>query len=340
MIVLGLFPWLNRVVVGLGLPFVPAGMLLLFTLAIITGAITLPFDLYSTFVVERRFGFSTITPGLWLVDLIKSLLIAGILLGVLMAVFLALMQRFPYTWWIFVWAFYAFFQLLMLWIYPVLIAPVFNTFKPVEDKELKDSITELAHRVGLSVTGVFSMDAGLRSRHSNAYFTGIGKAKRIVLYDTLLGTNTQGEILAVLGHELGHFKLGHIRKQIIFSLAIALGCLYGIYWLLQWAQLYSAFGLSGAPAYAGLGLLMLVASPFAFFLSPAAGWLSRRFERQADDFAFALCGESDSLVRALKRLATDNLANLHPHPVYAWFYYSHPPLNQRIEHLKDMGFKS
>jgi STE24 endopeptidase len=189
-------------------------------------------------------------------------------------------------------------------------------------------------RAGFRFGGLYKMDASARSRHTNAYFTGIGKTKRIVLFDTLMGTHTPEEILAVLAHELGHLKKGHVKKQLIGSIILSLLGFYLTSLFLMWPLLYDTFGFTGIIPYAGLFLLALIAKPFGFFLMPIGAMISRRFERQADAYAYSVTGTTKPLTQALKRLARDNLANLHPHPLYAWFYYSHPPLAQRIEALE------
>jgi STE24 endopeptidase len=190
-------------------------------------------------------------------------------------------------------------------------------------------------RTGFRFGGLFKMDASVRSRHTNAYFTGIGKTKRIVLFDTLLNTHTHEEIASVLAHELGHMKLGHVRKQIIASIGFSLVGFYLTSLFIAWPLLYNTFGFPQLIPFAGLFILSLIAKPFSFFFTPIGSMISRRFERQADKFAYDLTGTAKPMIQALKRLAKDNLSNLHPHPLYAWFYYSHPPLVERVEALEE-----
>jgi STE24 endopeptidase len=232
------------------------------------------------------------------------------------------------------WMFYAGFQLLMTVLYPLIIAPLFNKFDPLDDPLITGGVMSLMEKAGLKAKGVYRVDALKRSRHSNAYFTGLGRSRRIVLFDSLLSSHTPDEILAVLAHEIGHWKKGHIRLQLCGVLLISLAVLYGAYLLIGWPVLYASFGIPHQAPYVGLLLLGFLMQPVVFFLSPLGGMISRAFERQADDFARALTGQSDPLIRALKRLSTDNLSNLHPHPLYAWFYYTHPPLVERIERLR------
>lgn len=336
LILSGFLPLLSGTALLSGLHPVPAGLVFIFSCSILLGLLEIPFDLYSTFVIEKRFGFSTITFALWLKDLIKSLLISSVLMGIVLAIFLILLHSMPQMWWLPAWAFFVLFQLAITWLYPRVIAPLFNRFEPVEDESLRGRIDDLLERAGLHLKGLFKMDASTRSRHSNAYFTGIGKYKRIVLFDTLISSHTTEEISSVLAHELGHLKKGHIRKQLAASIIISLILLYGTSRLLNWPLLYETFGFSGIIPYAGLFLLTCLIKPFSFFLVPLSSMVSRHFERQADAYALKLTGTTVPMAQALRRLARENLANLHPHPLYAWFYYSHPPLVERIEALEHM----
>jgi STE24 endopeptidase len=227
----------------------------------------------------------------------------------------------------------------MLWLYPIAIAPLFNRYEPVRNEDLKDRIISLMEKAGLRVKGVYQVDASRRSRHSNAYFTGIGRTKRIVLYDTLLGSHGTDEILSVLAHEVGHWKRRHVLKQLLFIEVASLVVFYVLYRLLQWPLLYGTFGFAQTVPYAGLFVVGALLKPIPFFLTPVGSAVSRRFEREADDYAFSLTGTAVPLAAALKRLAKENLANLHPHPLYAWFYYSHPPLAERIARLQSMEAK-
>jgi len=330
----GFLPYLAGTHLLSGLNPVLAGIVFMFACSFLLGVIEVPFDLYGTFVIERRFGFSTITFKLWLKDQIKTLLLSGLIMGIILAVFLELLYSLPRLWWLPAWVCFVLFQLLLTWLYPKVIAPLFNKFETIEDETLKKSIGELLERAGFHLTGLFKMDASTRSRHTNAYFTGIGKFKRIVLFDTLINTHTPEEITAVLAHELGHLKKGHVRKQLAASVVLSLAVLYVVAKLLAWPALYMTFGFQTIIPFAGLFLITIIGKPFTFFFIPIGSMISRRYERQADAYARELTGSTVPLARALKRLAKDNLANLHPHPLYAWFYYSHPPLAQRIEALE------
>jgi len=240
------------------------------------------------------------------------------------------------VWWFWAWVFFILFEIMLLWLYPVLIAPLFNKYEPIKDELLKEKITALLDKVGLKAKGIYQVDAGKRSRHTNAYFTGIGKSKRIVLYDTLLASHSPEEIIAVLAHEIGHWKKKHIIKQLFFMIGVSLVLLYLVYLVVGSPVLYSAFRIHHAPVYVGLFLVSLYLSALRFFLSPVTAAVMRRYEREADRMAFELTGNSQPMINALKRLAKDNLSNLHPHPFYVRFYYSHPPLIERIEFLQAM----
>jgi STE24 endopeptidase len=332
----GLLPLLVGILLSWNLHFILSGLIFFGTLALLSGILDIPFSLYSTFVIEKRYGFSTITARLWITDLIKGLLLSAILMGILLGAMLALVYYAEHTWWLWAWLVFSAFQMLIVWLYPVLIAPLFNKFEPIENDALKEAIIALMAKVGLKTGGVFQIDAGKRSKHTNAYFTGLGKTKRIVLYDTLLKSHASEEILSVLAHEAGHWKKRHIIKQLILTETFSLVFLYLVYRLIDWSLLYQTFGFAEKLPYVGLLLIAALFGPAAFFLTPMGAMLTRRFEREADDFCYDLVGTTIPMINALKRLAKDNLANLHPHPLYAWFYYSHPPLIERIARLLRM----
>ncbi|TRZ75228.1 MAG: M48 family peptidase [Deltaproteobacteria bacterium] len=332
----GFLPWLLSLILFGNLHFVLSGLIFLGVIVMLSGLLGVPFTLYNTFVIEKRHGFSTITFKLWLTDLMKGLVVSTILMMLLLGSFLSLLYYAPKTWWFWVWLVFAIFQLLMLWLYPVLIAPLFNKYEPVKDESLKDAIVALMARVGLKTEGVYQVDEGKRTKHTNAYFTGLGKTKRIVLFDTLLEAHAPDEILSVLAHEIGHWKKKHILMQLVFMEAASLFGFYLAYKLVDWPLMHQTFGFHEVIPYVGLLLLGILFGPLFFFISPVWAMITRKFEREADEFAFGLTGTNKPFTDALKRLAKDNLANLHPHPFYAWFYYSHPPLTERIARLLQM----
>ena len=332
----GALPWLCGTIESWGLHAVWSGTLFFGILYGVSVLLDIPFSLYSTFVIEKKHGFSTITPQLWLIDLVKSLAVSVILMALLFIPFFALIHWLPQSWWFATWVFFALFQMLMIWLYPLVIAPLFNKYVPVKDDDLRERIMAMAGNAGLKAEGIFEVDAGKRSRHSNAYFTGLGRSKRIVLFDTLLATHSHDEIVAVLAHEIGHWKLRHVLKQLILMEVVALAGFYLVFRLMGWPFLYETFGFAGPLPYAGLLLAAIVLKPAAFFLTPIGAVVSRTYERDADRYVLGLIGSTRFLAQALKRLAKENLANLHPHPAYVAFYYSHPPLAERVERLLNM----
>jgi len=332
----GLLPWLDRAIRTLELPWILSGLAFFGLLGLAGAVLDIPFRLWGTFVIERRWGFSTISWKTWLADLAKEAILAALLMGPLLGALLALVQYAPRTWWFWTWLLFVLFQLLALWLYPVWIAPLFNRFEPLRDEELRRAVLEAAGRAGIAVEGVYQVDAGRRSRHTNAYFTGFGRTRRIVLYDTLLASHERDEIVAVLAHEIGHWKLRHVAKRLAAMIFLSLGVLFAVSLALDKLLLYRTFGFSQPSAYAGLFLLSVLLQPLQTALRPLGAIVSRRFEREADRFAFALTGMTGPLIAALRRLAKDNLTNLHPHPLYAFFHYSHPPLAERIASLEAM----
>ena len=311
---------------------------------LISGLIDLPATLYQTFVIEQRFGFNQMTPRLWLLDLLKSTLI-GTLIGLpIAAAILWLMGAAGALWWLWAWALWMVFNLLLMVVYPTFIAPLFNKFQPLQDEALKARVTALMQRCGFSAKGLFVMDGSRRSAHANAYFTGFGAAKRVVFYDTLLHQLSPGEVEAVLAHELGHFKHRHILKRmlLLFTLSLAGFALLG--WLMAQEWFYTGLGVrpglsmlvSNVPAasHDALALLLfLLAVPvFTVFLAPMFAYLSRRDEFQADAYAMAQA-DGGQLAAALLKLYEDNASTLTPDPVYVKFYYSHPPASERLARL-------
>ncbi|MEN6507233.1 MAG: M48 family metallopeptidase [Smithella sp.] len=334
-----LLPLGIRWLAGINIHLIVQALIFFAALALIGGTASLPFDIYHTFVLERKYGFSTITWKLWLMDLFKSVLLSAILMTIIVGFLMAFVTYLPNSWWFWGWVFFTLFQLTLLWLYPVLIAPLFNKFEPIRDEALKEKIVALLARAGLEAKGIYQVDEGRRSKHTNAYFTGIGKTKRIVLYDTLLASHTHEEIVSVLAHEIGHWKKKHILKQLAFMITASLFLFYFVYFASGYPPLFRAFGIDHTPVYAGLFLVSLYLGAAGFFLAPLGAAVTRRFEREADRMAYNLTGTSRPMISALKRLAKDNLSNLHPHPWYVVFYYSHPPLTERIEYLQAMDYK-
>ena len=304
--------------------------------ALIGGALDLPFELYSTFRIEQQFGFNRMTWKLYVADMLKGIFV-GALIGLpIAALMLWLMGAAGGLWWLWAWGAWMGFNLLVLVLYPTVIAPLFNKFVPLADESLKARVQALMARCGFAAKGLFVMDGSKRSAHANAYFTGFGAAKRVVFFDTLLGKLTAGEVEAVLAHELGHFKHKHVIKRVVAMFAISLAGFALLGWVSTRAWFYSALGATssvGVPNDAlALLLFMLVVPVFGFFIGPLFARLSRRHEFEADAYACAQASGAE-LAAALLKLHEDNAATLTPDPLYASFYYSHPPASQRLAAL-------
>jgi len=310
---------------------------LLGAVAAIGGLIEMPLDAWSTFRIEQRFGFNRMTWRLYLTDAAKGVLM-GVLIGApIAALVLWIMGAAGPWWWLWAWLAWTAFQLLMLVLYPTVIAPMFNKFQPLADPTLAERVKALMARCGFAAKGLFVMDGSKRSAHSNAYFTGLGAAKRVVFYDTLLGRLTPGEVEAVLAHELGHFKLRHVPKRMLGLFAASLGALALLGWLAQQQWFFTGLGVTpnlAAPNDAlALLLLLFALPPFGFLLVPLASAWSRKHEFEADAYACAQASGRE-LAQALVKLHEDNAGTLTPDPLYAKFYYSHPPAAERLAALE------
>ena len=312
-------PWLGVLVIG--------------SVVLIIQLVNLPFSLWRTFRLEQRFGFNRTTPALFLADLARNLALALALGGPLVLATLALMGWAGRWWWVWVWGLWLAVMWLAAWAWPAFIAPLFNRFSPLEDEALRARIEALLARCGFASRGVFVVDNSRRSSHGNAYFTGIGRHKRIVFFDTLLERLAHPEVEAVLAHELGHFRLKHVRKRLLLSVATMFVGLAVLGWLARQGGFYTALGVPTPSTHAALLLFVLVVPVFTFFVTPLGALWSRRHEFEADAFAsrHASAGE---LATALVKLHRDNASTLTPDPVYVAFYYSHPPPLSRITRLR------
>ncbi len=321
---------------GLSRSFVANGVLFVAGLSLATALLEIPAQLYADFRIEARHGFNRQTPALWWGDWLKSTLLSLLLTSALSAGAFALVQGTPHTWWLWVSALIASVSLLMTFLSPYVIEPLFQRLEPLAVEGLRESIRSLTERAGVQVERVFQVDASRRSSHSNAYFTGLGRVKRVVLFDTLLQQMTHPQILAVLAHELGHWKKHHVLQRMLVMLALLVAGSYLAFLLAPSAALPQLVGLDSASFSARLLVVLLGASVLMFPLTPLFAAWSRHDERQADRFAVELHGAPRDLADALVRLGTENLSNLHPHPLYAAFYYSHPPLAERIGGLRKL----
>lgn len=315
---------------------------LLAAFALISGVLDLPFSLYQTFVLEARFGFNKSTPAIWLGDLLKSCVLAAAIGLPIAWVILWFMGSAGSLWWLWAWCIWTGFQLLLMWIFPTFIAPLFNKFEPLTDAALKNRVTSLMQRCGFAAKGLFVMDGSRRSAHANAYFTGFGASKRVVFYDTLLKQLSADEVEAVLAHELGHFKHKHITKRMLGMLVLSLAGFALLGWLSQQVWFYTGLGVTpstalalGLPAHddaLALLLFMLSAPVFTFWMAPLMAHRSRRDEFQADAYAMSQANGS-ALASALLKLYEDNASTLTPDPIYARYYYSHPPAVERLARM-------
>ncbi len=331
----GLLTVYDRWIESLSGSFLGAGVLFALILTYVQTLLGIPFSLYRNFRIENKYGFNTMTLKLWCTDLAKGLVIGTVLGAVTVLGALWIISRSPDFWWFWVWLFFLGFSIFMMYISPFVIEPLFFKFEPLKVEGLEDRIRALMEKAGLRVSRVFQVDASRRSKHSNAYFTGIGKVKRIVLFDTLLEQMSQEEILAVLAHEVGHWKKKHVLKRIVMTEAMAFAGLYIAFRLVQSDLLPLLVGMTdGASLYAKVLVLGFLASIVTFPFTPLFSWLSRRDEYESDRFAVELTGSPDAMASALVKLSKENLSNLHPHPLYASFYYSHPPVVERIQALK------
>ncbi len=334
----GIFAWYNNWIASWQLSFILTGIFFFLIMSVISTILDLPFDLYSTFKIENKYGFNTTTPKIWITDFIKSFLISIILLLITGGIAFWLIQANPNYWWIWLWAFFLAFSLFFMYISPYVIEPLFNKFTPIADeyKELEERIKSMFKKVGIKISRVFQMDASKRSKHSNAYFTGIGKVKRIILYDTLLQKMNQDEILAVLAHEAGHWKKKHIMKRIIVSEIFGFIGIYISFRILLTDWLTNLFQIEPSTFFAKLVILGFLSSIVSFPFTPLSSYFSRKHENEADQMSVNLTGKPDGLISAMIKLSKDNLSNLHPHPLYAKLYYSHPPIVDRLTKLQQM----
>lgn len=331
-IISGGLPWFDEKLANTN--FLSAGLIFFAVIGLGEMLAGLPFDYYHSFVIEERYGFNTKTIKIWISDLVKGLLVMIVLGGFLLSALLLMLKYLGENWWIWAWAVFLCFQLLITVLYPTIIAPLFNAFTPLEAGDLKIGIKRLAQREGLDIEGIYQMDATRRTRHTNAYFSGLGKAKRIVLFDSLIQCHSHAEILSILAHEIGHLKKNHIKKQILLSGFVSLLLFFLAAKLMAWEKLYESFGFSAMSPYVGLFLVGILWEPVNFFLSPIGKAVSRKFEREADFYSLGILKTAKPLVTALKKMAKENLSNIRPHPLYVFFNYSHPPLLERIEYLE------
>ncbi len=333
-IMLGGIGWLDELVRSFGFSPLVNGLMYFGLLGLVADFLSIPFSLYHTFVLEEQFGFNTTTMTTFWLDRLKgyvlSVVLGGILLGGVLWLFMGAGDRA----WIWCWGFTTAFMIIMQYIAPRFILPLFNTFTPLEQGELREAVVSFADRVGFTLSGIFVMDGSKRSSKSNAFFTGFGSKKRIVLFDTLIEKHPVNELVAILAHETGHYRCKHLIKGLIVGI-FKTGI---VFWLMAQVmgsrELATAFGVSEPSVYTGLVIFALLYTPIALLVGPLSGYLSRKHEYEADNYAAQHIDDPEDLVMALKKLAADNMSNLTPHPFYVAFHYSHPPVVERIRALR------
>ncbi|MGL1900970.1 MAG: M48 family metallopeptidase [Fibrobacterales bacterium] len=334
----GLLPWIDQTVLKIfsvqSNPLSHSVLVLLF-LSFIASIPHIPFKLYSTFKLEAKYGFNKQTIKEFVIDEAKALLLS-LIIGVpfLFAVFWFFEATGP-LWWLWLFSFIALFQIIMMVVYPIWIAPLFNSFTPLDEGELKDRLNDLAQKASFTTQGIFVMDGSKRSGHSNAYFTGFGSFRRVVLYDTLIEQLTTDELVSVLAHEIGHYKKNHIYKMLTRALLFMGFGLYILSHVISWEPLYTSFNVTPSH-HMGLFLFMTILSPLLFFITPLTNLFSRKYEYEADAYAVAITHTKEPMQQALINLSKKNLSNLTPHPLYSGFYYSHPTTLERIDAIEEL----
>jgi STE24 endopeptidase len=330
----GLLNYLTQVVTDMTSSNVLGAVLLGLLLIIVEEIISIPISIYSTFVIEERHGFNKTTKKTFVTDIFKGLLISGAISSILYATVIFIIISAGDLWWIYAFAAVFTLQAIIFFLYPVLIMPLFNKFEPLDDEQFKKPIEKLLEKVDFKSKGLFVMNASLRSTHGNAFFTGFGKNKRIVFFDTLLKTINPDEMEAILGHELGHYKLGHIRKTLISSLVFGFLGFYILNEIFKSDNFFIAHGLENLTVYSKFLMFYLVIGSYTFFTKPITSALSRKREFEADDFSFQFT-DGEHMISGLLKLTKDNASNLTPDPLYSSYYYSHPPIAERVASIEN-----
>lgn len=330
----GLLNIYNSWIASQNLSFIMSGWLFFLLLAYGSEFLSIPFSLYHTFKIENKYGFNTMTPRLWVADFTKALLISTVMVSIVTFAGFWLIQWSPHFWWFWIWGFLFIFSIFIMYLSPYVIEPLFHKFTPIEDESLKEEIMKLTAKAGIYASRILRIDASKRSKHTNAYFTGIGRTKRIILYDTLLESMNNDETIAVLAHEIGHWKKRHMLKMIIAFEVFSLIALYLSFKVIQSDALVSLFPIRTNTLFAKGIILAFLAGILSLLITPCVCYFMRRHERQADMASYDLTKDAESMVSALVKLSKENLSNLYPHPLYVTLYYSHPPVLERIRYLK------
>lgn len=336
-ILAGGFGTADRAARALGAGAVPTGLIFAGILLLAAQVVLVPFSAWNVFVIERKYGFNRMTVRTYVMDLLKSLALTAVLGGIVFSAVILLFERAGPLAWLYCWVAVSLFQLFVLFVAPVVIMPLFNRFVPMEDGELKRSIEKFAGEHDFKMKGVFTMDASRRSTKSNAMFTGFGRFRRIVLFDTLIRKHDPAELVCVLAHEVGHYKMRHVPKLIGLSFLTGGLMFYAVSLLIGYEPLFKAFRIAQPSVYAGLVIIVFLFMPVDAFLSMFGNWLSRKFEFEADAFAVGATGKPETMILALKKLSIDHLANLTPHPLKVFLDYSHPPVLHRIKAIEEIS---
>jgi STE24 endopeptidase len=336
-ILIGGFNYIDQIARGFQFSAIPTGLIFAGILILASQILSIPFSIYGTFVIEEKYGFNRTTVKTFIMDILKSWLLTVIIGGIIFSVILWFFDKTGNMAWIYCWIAVVIFQIVLTFFAPIIIMPLFNKFFPLEDGELKTTIENYAKSHNFKLKGVFKMDASKRSTKSNAFFTGFGKFRRIVLFDTLIKKHTVDELVSILAHEMGHYKKKHILKSIIISI-ITTGLMFFILSLfINNEGLFQAFKMQNTSIYASLFFFAFLYTPINMFISILSNILSRKHEYEADAYAATTYGKYESMISALKKLTVDNLSNLTPHPLKVFLSYSHPPVLERIQSLRKMS---
>jgi STE24 endopeptidase len=336
-IVFGGFNSINKIATSFRFNYILTGLIFVSILFLISEILKIPFSIYHTFVIEENFEFNKTTAKIFITDLLKSWIINIMILCIIFSVILYLFTSNHKNILLYIFMIIVIFELFIIFIAPVTIMPLFNKYTPLENGELKNSIEEYIKKENFKMKGLFKMDGSKRSTKSNAFFTGFGKFRRIVLFDTLINKHTTDELINILAHEMGHFKLGHIVKHIIFSFISIGAMLFTSSFFIYQKWLYAAFFMQSRPIYAGIIFCVFLYTPISFITSIILNYISRKYEYQADNYAVTTYEKPEAMVSALKKLSVDNLSNLHPNKLKVFLEYSHPPILERIKAIKNIA---
>jgi STE24 endopeptidase len=336
-VLVGGFNFVDRIAIGLGHGPIFTGLVFAGILIFANKTLNLPFSIYNTFVIEEKYGFNKTTPKTYVLDIIKSLILTALIGGIVFAAVIWFFEKTGNLAWIYCWVAISLFQIFFMFIAPVVIMPIFNKFVPLEESELRTAIENYAKAQNFKMKGIFKMDGSKRSSKSNAFFTGFGRSRRIVLFDTLIERHSVNELVSILAHEMGHYKKKHIIRAIARSVIVMGLTLFLLSLFIENEQLFAAFKMEHLSVYASLFFFGFLYTPIAMLIGLAENIISRKNEYEADAFAVETYGNADAMIAGLKKLSVDNLSNLTPHPFKVFISYSHPPVLERIKAIRRLG---